>query len=276
MVTNALNKIEAVNLAFTRTTGYNEEEVIGKNPSLLKSGKQDENFYKKMWQRLLRDNNWEGEMWNRCKDGTLFPELLTINVVRNKNREISHYIGMFRDITERKEYEENIWRQANNDPLTGLANRKMCMEHLSYEMERAIRSENKVALLFVDLDRFKLINDTMGHSAGDELLQKTAQRLQACVRKSDTVARLGGDEFIIIITDIHKHFSIEPIIRKLLNELARPFYINDEMEASISASIGIAMFPDDGNNVETLLKNADTAMYRAKESGRNTYAYFIE
>jgi len=276
MVTDALNKIETVNAAYTRITGYGEEESVGKSPSFMNSGKQDENFYKKMWRRLLRDNNWEGEIWNRRKDGTVYPELLSVNVVRNKDHEISHYIGMFRDITERKAYEENIWRQANYDPLTGLANRKMFMEHLGYEMERAIRSGNEVALLFVDLDRFKLINDTMGHSAGDELLQQVSLRLQECVRKSDTVARLGGDEFIIVITDIHEGFSIDPIIKKLLDGMARVFYLNGEKEALVSGSIGIAMFPDDGETIETLLKNADKAMYCAKESGKNTFTYFKE
>lgn len=276
MVTDSSNNIAMINPAFVRITGYREDEVLGKNPSILQSHRHEKSFYRKMWRRLLRDNSWEGEVWSQRKNGEVFPEWLSINVVRNEHHEVTHYIGMFRDVTQRKAYEENIWRQANFDTLTGLPNRKMFMERLSYEIERAGRANTMVAVLFVDLDRFKLINDTMGHGAGDLLLQEASRRLQNCIRKSDTVARLGGDEFVVIVTDIREDFSIDHIVDKLLAELARSFDVGADTDAFVSGSIGITLYPNDGSDVETLLKNADTAMYRAKDSGKNTFAYFTE
>jgi len=273
IITDKNNKIITVNPAFVTITGYGLKEVIGKNPRMLSSGLQDAEFYKTMWDSLVRDHKWRGEIWNRRKNGEIFPEWLSIATILNEKGEIIRYVALFSDITKRKKAEELIQYQANHDALTNLPNRILFMDRLSQAINKVNREIKKVALMFIDLDRFKWVNDTLGHSAGDELLQETAQRLLSCVRRTDTVARLGGDEFVIILPDVMKTMNAGVVAQKILDYLAKPFYLNNN-EIFISGSIGITIFPNDATETEELLKNADTAMYRAKESGRNTYQFF--
>lgn len=276
MITSNNNVIEVVNPAFTKISGYSAEEVMGKTPAILKSGRQDDNFYKKMWNTLVENDCWEGEIWNKRKNGDIYPEYLSISVVKDSEGNITQFISMFSDITKRKKYEQNIWYQANFDQLTGLPNRKYCMERLFEEIQGAARNEAQVGLMFLDLDRFKLINDTLGHTAGDELLQLVATRLRLCLREDDIVARIGGDEFVAILPNIKNRLETERVAQKVINLLSSPFTLGQHYESVVSTSIGMTLFPQDGTCVETLLRNADTAMYQAKDEGRNTYRFYSE
>jgi len=275
VVTNADNLILSVNPAFTAMTGYSADEVIGKNPRILRSGEHDAAFYRSMWQALTTTGNWRGEIKNRRKNGELFVEELTINTIYNANGQPQRRVALFSDITQRKQSEKQIWRQANFDPLTGLPNRRMFRDRLEQEMKKAHRMGQSFALLFIDLDRFKEVNDTLGHEIGDMLLKETAHRLQTCVRESDTVARLGGDEFTIILSELDSIGSSERIAKSLLQKLRAPFSFGDEL-AYVSASIGITLYPDDSTSLSQLLKNADQAMYAAKNQGRNGYNFFTK
>jgi len=273
MVCNADNRIIAVNKTFTRITGYSNEEIIGNDPGLLSSGRHDECFYKTMWQHLMEDGVWEGEVWNRRKNGEVYPEWLSIATVKDDDGVLEQYIAVFSDITKRKESEDVIRYQANHDALTELPNRHLLMEHLGYELHRAYREKKLVALMFIDLDRFKPVNDTFGHAVGDKLLCEVAQRITHCLRESDMVARLGGDEFTVVLPDLSSLDEVEGKAGKLLHELAQPFYLEGR-ELFISASIGVTIYPDDASDLPTLMTNADNAMYRAKSAGRNTYRFF--
>ncbi len=279
MITNENNEIETVNPAFCMISGYQSSEVVGQSPNVLSSGRHTSAFYQDMYQELAEKDSWQGEIWNKRKNGEIYPEFLAISVVRDVYNKPIQYISLFSDITKHKKYEEDIWLQANYDSLTGLPNRSMCIDRLSYEINHERFKCNQLALLFIDLDRFKNVNDTWGHSSGDELLKQAAIRLSNCIRESDTVARFGGDEFVIILAGITNQLDTERIANNILNTLSAPFILSDSTnlgtnEAVVSASIGITIAPADGNNVEVLLKNADTAMYQAKESGRNGYKFF--
>jgi len=273
MVCDANNVIETVNTAFTEITGFSVEEASGQTPSLLKSGRHDQKFYERMLDKLDKLGRWEGEIWNRRKNGEIYPQWLSIKTVRDEQGDIQRYISLFSDITLRKRNEERILYQANYDALTGLPNRSLFMDRLQRAMLQGERTDKQIALLFIDLDRFKNVNDTLGHACGDMLLQEAASRLTALVRRSDTVARLGGDEFTVILTDLSEFTQIERLIEKMLRSLSAPYDLDNNV-AFVSASIGITIFPDDGKNVEDLLKNADTAMYQAKENGRNLSQFF--
>lgn len=273
LVTDADNRIQEINPAFTKLTGYTLEEVRGKNPSVLNSGHHPAAFYQTMWQELQSSGHWQGEIRNRRKDGEIYIEWLTINTIRDEHGAVQRYVALFSDITSRKKSEEQIWRHANFDPLTQLPNRRMFYERLGHDLKKALRSGERLALLFLDLDRFKEINDTLGHDTGDALLVAAARRLSNCVRDSDTVARLGGDEFILILNDLGTPNSVERVADNILTSLSQPFVLGNEV-AYVSASIGITFYPDDASTVEGLLKNADQAMYVAKNAGRNRYAYF--
>ncbi|MCK5121739.1 MAG: diguanylate cyclase, partial [Methylococcales bacterium] len=273
LITDARNTILAVNPAFTKMTGFSAEEAIGKTPSILSSGQQDPRFYKKMWDEINKTGTWDGELWNKHKNGHLFAERLSINTIYTKNGTISHRIGLFSDITEKKETDELIWRQANYDTLTKLPNRHMFYDRLDHEMLKSQRESLPMALLFIDLDHFKEINDTLGHDMGDILLTNVAHRITSCVREVDTVARLGGDEFTVILSELHELSSIERITGAILSSLSQPFSLNKHPNY-ISASIGITLYPHDGTTLTELLKNADQAMYRAKDQGRNCFSYF--
>ncbi len=279
MITNENNIIETVNPAFYTISGYQPAEVIGKSPNVLSSGKHTAAFYQSMYKALEKENSWQGEIWNKRKNGEIYPQFLAISVVRDASSKPMQFISLFSDITKHKKYEEDIWLQANYDSLTGLPNRKMCLDRLHFEVNDEKSHNTQLALMFIDLDRFKNVNDTWGHNSGDELLKLAAVRLSNCIRESDTVARFGGDEFVVMLVGTVNRLDIERIVRKILNTLAAPFILTGvnnigTNEAVVSASIGITIAPTDGNNVEVLLKNADTAMYQAKESGRDGYKFF--
>ncbi len=275
VVTDADNKIITINPAFTQITGYSAEDVVGKNPRILASGLHDKNFYRAMWHDLNATGSWRGEIKNRHKSGELYIEELTINTIYDSKDQPQQRVALFSDITKRKQSEEQIWQQANFDPLTGLPNRRMFRDRLDQEIKKAHRVQQNFALLFIDLDRFKEVNDTLGHEMGDRLLKEAANRLTACVRASDTVARLGGDEFTIILSELDSIDSPDRVVKSLLQQLSMPFHIDAEL-VYVSASIGITLYPNDGSELSQLLKNADQAMYAAKNQGRNCYRFFTQ
>ncbi|MDX8376753.1 MAG: EAL domain-containing protein [Mariprofundales bacterium] len=275
MVTDINANIVAINKAFTIITGYSEAEVIGNKPDILKSGRHDKSFYTSLWQHLHDIGIWQGEVWNRRKNGEIFAEWLTISSVRNDDDEVSQYVGIFSDITELKVSQEKLDHLAHHDPLTGLPNRLLLHARLKHALARAHQEQHQVAVLFIDLDRFKNVNDSLGHPIGDVLLQKCAQRLLQCVTEEDTIARLGGDEFIVVLECINDSQIAATTARSMIELMAKPFHIEKHVMV-IGASIGISLYPDDGYDVTQLLKNADTAMYRAKDGGRNAYHFYTE
>ncbi|MDP1667325.1 MAG: EAL domain-containing protein [Methylobacter sp.] len=274
MITDADNCIEVVNPAFTKITGYTFDEVKGKNPRILSSELQNANFYAAFWQSLNDHGHWEGELWNRHKNGEIYAESTSISCVHDEAGKIKRYIAIFGDVTEKKQAEQKIHYQANYDHLTDLPNRQLFQDRLHSAVASAKRNNIQLALLFIDLDRFKEVNDSSGHTAGDKLLIQVAQRLNRCIRESDTLARLGGDEFVVILNNLSNNHAAEDIVRQMLRLLEKPFLLGDGINAAISASIGIALYPGDGENDTTLIQNADAAMYRVKETGRNGFEFF--
>ncbi|AMK77633.1 MULTISPECIES: EAL domain-containing protein [Methylomonas] len=272
-VTDAQGMIINVNPAFTELTGYALDEVIGKNHNILNSQRQGEQFYQAMWQAINSSGYWKGEIWNRRKNGEIFAEQLTINTIFSVDGLPQRRVALFSDITQKKQSEELIWNQANFDPLTGLPNRRMFHDRLDQEIKKAHRSGLQVALILLDLDRFKEVNDTLGHDMGDLLLKDASQRLLRCVRDSDTVARLGGDEFTVILGELEDADNVERVVNNILQRLVEPFQLKTKV-AYISASIGITLYPKDAERIDALIKNADQAMYAAKHQGRNRYCYF--
>lgn len=273
IVTDASQTILLVNPAFTQITGYSEEEAIGKTPKILQSGRQGPEFYKAMWRELDETDHWQGEIWNRRKNGEIYPEWLSVTQVRDGQGKASYCIGLFSDITKRKQAEEKIYHRANHDALTGLANRMLFSERLEQTIKQSRRTEQRTAVIFVDLDHFKQVNDTLGHNVGDLVLEETAKRLQRCVRETDTVARASGDEFLILLTDVTGRRDATQVSEKILNMLSQPFLFH-EQDIFIGASCGITIAPDDGIDAARLIKNADMAMYKAKSSGRNAFHFF--
>lgn len=268
IITDPAGKILTVNRAFSEVTGYSHSEAVGRNPSFLQSGKHDEDFYRAFWESLATTGQWQGEIWNRRKDGEIYAEWMKVSCVRDEKREILHYISMFSDITERKAAEDKIIHQAYHDALTNLPNRVLFKDRLEQALAFAQRiMHQNVAVLFMDLDRFKFINDTLGHDAGDQLLRKVATRLRNCTRATDTVARLGGDEFTVLLPEVDHADEAMRVAAKMLEAMRQPFSVSGQ-ELFITASIGISMYPNDGADVETLMKNADTAMYHVKGQGR--------
>lgn len=273
MVTSADNRIITVNPAFTKITGYGFEEVLGKDPNFLRSNRHDRTFYQEKEQSITTTGKWQGEVWNRRKNGQVYPARVIINTIYRDEGTAHRRVALFSDITEEKKNEELIWHQANYDFLTGLPNRRMVHDRLKEEFKRSRRDSKKLAVLFIDLDRFKDVNDTLGHEVGDTLLKEAAERMVTCVRESDIAGRLGGDEFIIILDDLDEFVSIGRIANTLLEKLAMPYHLGSEF-AYISASIGISVYPDDATDITTLLKNADQALYAAKRQGRNRFHYY--
>lgn len=273
VISDASNHIVMVNRAFTDITGYSAQEAIGRQPSLLSSGRQPPAFYQKMWQQLAQRGHWAGEIWNRRKNGTIYPEWLSISLLRNEAGQVSHHVALFSDISERKEQEAHIRHMAKHDFLTDLPNRALIHDRLAQAIRAAARQKNRLAVLFLDLDHFKNINDTLGHAHGDELLKQVAQRLQHTVRGSDTVGRNGGDEFVLIVPELASPAEAAQLAQRLLDDLRRPFQI-DGQALAISTSIGISLFPDNGSELQELLVSADLAMYHAKAQGRNRYQFF--
>jgi diguanylate cyclase (GGDEF)-like protein/PAS domain S-box-containing protein len=273
VITDIQNNIIQVNKAFTDITGYSEEEVIGKNPSVLKSGQQGREFYRQMWQVLLETGCWQGEIMDRRKSGEIYPKWLSIAVVRDEQGAITNYIALFSDITERKASFDRIQHLAHYDALTHLPNRALLSDHIDLAIAGAKRNNSKLAVVFLDLDRFKIVNDTMGHHVGDTLLLAVAERLQQCVRESDTVARLGGDEFVILLNIINEDQDAALVAQKVIDLIGKPFTLG-EYRAEIGTSIGISIYPAHGADKFTLLKHADAAMYTAKEKGRNNFQFY--
>ena len=270
LVTDLQGTILNVNPAFTLITGYSSEEVVGKTPALLRSMRHSAEFYAQMWNALLENGQWQGEIWNRRKNGEIFPCTARISAIRNEAGATQRFVSVFTDISERKKYEEKLAQMAYFDALTGLPNRILFMDRLRQSITLAIRNKEKLAVLFIDLDGFKEVNDTLGHDIGDMLLQEVAERLSDSVRDSDTVSRLSGDEFVVILQDIASLSTIEQVAGKLLQTLARPYSLKQHA-ARISGSIGIAIAPDNASQAEILLKKADQAMYDAKRLGKNTF-----
>lgn len=271
-VTDADLQIVHVNPAFSLITGFTADDVLGQTPSILASGRHNPDFYASMWTSIHSEGAWGGEIWNRKKSGDLFAVWINISVVKNEQDETTHYFAVFSDITLRKESEERLNHQANHDVLTGLPNRALFQERLARAKIRAERNRLVFALLFLDLDQFKQINDNLGHLAGDTLLRSVATRLTGAVRRQDTVARLGGDEFVLIIEDISDFRDAATVAQKILGRFAEPFLLSDQ-PTRVSTSIGISLYPSDGMDAEMLLRQADEAMYCAKKQGRGSFRF---
>ncbi|MDI1293503.1 MAG: EAL domain-containing protein [Methylobacter sp.] len=275
LITDIDAKIVSVNDAFTQITGYTEQEAIGQTPRLLKSGKQSEKFYKKMWQQITETGHWQGEVWNKRKDGELYPQWLGITAAKNNTGQVSEYIAIFMDITDHKLAQQRIEQLAYYDPLTRLANRTLLADHAKQAIALASRQHHLVGVLYLDLDRFKDINDSLGHAIGDKLLVDVANRLLSCVRDTDTVSRLGGDEFVVLLSHLDSADNVLNVAEKILRALAEIFEISQHF-ITVSCSIGACVYPNDGADFDILLQRADTAMYQAKSDGRNNCKFFTE
>ncbi len=275
MIVDANKQVKMVNPAFTEMTGFAAKDIQGRSPQILGSERKDIKQLEVIWHEAERKGNWQGEVWKRRKSGERYPEWLSITAVKNKQNKILEYVAISSDMTTRKQAENRIRYQANYDPLTDLPNRNLFMDRLRQGISRARREGTMLALLFIDLDRFKYINDSYGHNVGDQLLVKVARLLKDCVRNSDSIARFGGDEFAIILSPIYGSKNASRVANLILERLSKPIDL-DGYEVVSGGSIGISLFPNDGDVEEQLVKNADIAMYRAKEKGRNNYQFFTE
>ena len=276
IITDAKGVILKVNQAFIESSGYQSEDLLGKTPRLLKSGRHDDAFYSEMWESINTYGKWQGEVWDRRKNGEIYPKWLTITGVKNLSGITTHYVGAHTDITDRKATEDEIKHLAFYDPLTELPNRRLLMERLKHAINVERREGKHLALLMLDLDRFKAVNDNLGHLAGDELLQQVASRITARLRDVDLVARLGGDEFIVLLEDIAQPEDAARIAEEIIVVIAQPFCLSHCDDVHIGTSIGISMYPQHGDTPETLIDHADAALYQAKDAGRGCFAYFSE
>jgi len=274
LVCDKFHNITSVNKAFTRITGYSFKEVEGRNPNILGSGLNDKNFFKHMWQEIIENGNWSGEVWNKKKSGKIFPEYLSINAIFDEDNNVDHYVAFFFDISKQKQAEKEIYRQAHFDLLTGIANRSFFMEKLSLAVNSVNKNES-TGLLFMDLDLFKEINDVHGHSFGDELLIKASNRLLSLIKNTDIVARISGDGFAILLGNVVNDEVINNIILRVFSGFSEPFVIND-ISIRCTLSMGAVLFKDDSDDVSTLIKKAEYAMLHAKNNGRNSFNYFTE
>lgn len=272
MLLDSCSNIVMINRAFTHITGYSEEEALGKNPRMLASGQHDREFYSTMWESIEKEGRWQGEIWNRRKNGSIYPEWLLVQTMRDSQNEVTHYIGTFTDLTERKETEERVQWLAHFDPLTGLPNRTLLHIRSNLAISLAHRRHEPLALMFLDLDNFKNVNDSLGHGIGDELLKQFAERLKNAVRDQDTISRLGGDEFVLILPGTDTDGAAY-LAERILNIAAQQYNV-ERHEINLTVSIGIAIYPTDGMDFDTLWRSADAAMYRAKQNGRNDYCFF--
>lgn len=272
-ITDTNGTILAANDAVTRITGYAPSELIGQNPRMLKSDRHGKDFYVALWAAVSSQNQWEGEIWNKRKNGEIFPEWLSISAIKNEYGQVENYIGIFIDISKQKEAENRLTYLAYHDKLTGLPNRDLFYDRLNTAILQAKRHQVEIAVLFIDLDHFKFINDTFGHTSGDIVLQQVAARLTMCLRETDTLARMGGDEFTVVLQDFDNRGDVETTAQRILKSLSAPLILENQ-ELYISASIGISFFPEDGGNPALLMKHADTAMYSAKNSGRKCLHFF--
>jgi len=274
IITDLASSILAVNPAFTEITGYAEAEVLGKNPHLLKSGRHDRAFYQAMWKALQETGQWQGEIWNRRKDGEIYPELLTITSVRNEEGEPVHYLGVATDLSQLRQDEERFQRLVHYDPLTGLPNRLLLEARLQHTLERAKREGNQAAVLVIDLDQFKIINDSHGHAAGDALLIAVIDRLRSRLRQADTLSRLAGDQFVLVLEALHEYQEAEIMAGSIQAALNEPFILPDGGKAYVRASVGISVYPQDGVTAQALLIGADAAVHRAKQLGGKQFCYY--
>ena len=273
MVVDVEGVIVAVNPAFTQITGYTEAEAVGKHSSLTRSERHDEAFYQTMWDELIASGFWRGEIWRRRKNGEIYLEWLTISAVRDTHALTTHYVGVCSDITQVKQAQEKLDHLAHHDPLTALPNRLLFHDRLQHALPRAARDREQLAILFIDLDRFKNVNDTLGHHIGDELLQQVAAQLAARLREGDTLARLGGDEFIVLLENVDGQYGATQVAEKLVAMFEQPFLVAGH-ELFVTCSVGVSLFPDDAQDLNMLIRNADVAMYQAKARGRNGYRFY--
>ncbi len=273
LVTDANGTILSSNPALSRLSGYSNDELMGQNARILKSGKHKKKFYEDMWKGIETNEQWEGEIWNRKKNGEIYPNRLAITAVKDPQGSLSHYIALFSDMSLSKQAEEKLHLQTHYDPLTGLANRVLALERLAQAIKNNRRMKGRAALLLVDLDRFKQVNDTFGHTGGDEILQQVARRLVSCLREIDTIARSGGDEFLIVLTNANRPDGPSVVAQKIITKMAQPFSLQGQ-EVFLGSSIGIAITPEDGDEVMSLLRNADLAMVKAKTEGSNRFRLF--
>ena len=271
-VTDTRGLIVTVNQAFTTITGYTADEVVGHSPSVLKSGRHDVTFYAEMWHTLVTHGQWRGEIWNRRKSGEIYPEWLNISAIHDENGAVCNYVAIFSDITRVKERESQLLHLAHHDALTGLPNRFLFASHAELALTRAKRNKHKVAIMFIDLDDFKTVNDVHGHRVGDGLLAEIARRLAGCLRASDIPCRFGGDEFNVVVPDLEDEHAATRVARKVLDQLARPFHI-EGVELRTAASIGIAIYPRDGTTLGALTHAADVAMFEAKAKGKGIMCF---
>jgi diguanylate cyclase (GGDEF)-like protein/PAS domain S-box-containing protein len=273
LITDPAGTIIDANPAFCRLTGYGREEILGGNPRMLKSGRQDGDFYRRLWTQLLADGFWRGEIWNRKKNGELYPGILEISAVSNSAGNLTHYVGMFSDITDLKRTQNVLERMANYDPLTGLPNRALLSDRLRQAVTNVKRHGRPLAVCFLDADGFKTVNDRHGHETGDQLLIQLAQRLSEVVRAGDTVCRLGGDEFILLLSDLDAAVELEPVLGRILTETGKPYRVLDN-DLTVTVSLGVTIFPADDSDPDLLIRHADQAMYEAKKAGRNCYRMY--
>jgi diguanylate cyclase (GGDEF)-like protein/PAS domain S-box-containing protein len=274
VITDGRGVIQYVNPAFERMTGYPEDEVIGKTPSILKSGQHDEAFYKELWGTILGGRIWRGELTNRTRGGQLYTEEAAISPVTDSDGTIIHFVAIKHDITVRKKMEERLDHLAHFDELTGVPNRKLLFDRLRQSLAMARRCKQQLAVLFIDLDGFKAINDSYGHEAGDIMLRSVAQRLRQTLRDSDTVARVGGDEFVVLLNNLNAVENISTIADKLIGAVSFPIKL-DKLQCQVGASIGVSLFPEHGDTAETLLSCADSAMYQSKRRGKNCWSLYL-
>ena len=275
MVTDERKNIIDINAAFTEITGYTRDDVLNKKPTILSSGRHNRNFYTEIWRDVRNTGRWSGEIWNRHKSGRVFPELLTINVIRDVDDKVTHYIGIFSDISSLKRTQEKIEHLSQYDALTDLPNRSLVIERLEQAVKHARRTQKRCALVLLDLDRFKHINESYGHSIGDRLLCAVANNLRLVVRDDDTLARVGGDEFVLLFEDIDNTEHLGFMIERIQSALANAIELPDQC-VNMTASMGICVYPEDGSNASELMRNVDAAMYHAKAQGRNTYQFYTE
>ncbi|TNJ61868.1 EAL domain-containing protein [Paenibacillus hemerocallicola] len=273
MVADSLQTIQYVNPAFSSITGYTEEDIVGASPKILSSGKHNREFYDNMWSSIRLRGSWQGEIWNRRKNGDIFLESITITAVKESADSVAYYIAVFKDITVQKQLEARLRHQAYHDTVTGLPNRLLLNERIAEAIQHADHNRRIFAVLFLDLDRFKRINDTLGHSVGDQLLKTIAERLVSCLRGSDTIARIGGDEFVVLLCGMAHAEDSVAIAQNMIQSLTSPIFLGRH-ELYVTVSVGISFYPNDGRDAHTLIKHADQAMYRAKDQGRNNYQLY--